>query len=455
MLAVADLRPVALMAADDETFFPDLCRVALCGSSCPAVVRPGFSRSWGILAVDDMYSSLTPDTLEVAIRPSSAEGCILAEIVDGARLSLKVQIHTPPWLSNFEIDLRCAISGRIVLPLTVGPISVATTLPRPLPVAAWSREIALSLGRLTCELPTLRVFEAQGAYSTIASATWDPGVLLAAYIAHAWTNRSLFRRQHEYCSAPVRCVELGSGVGIAGLALAAAAPCTRVALTDGAPAAVELAKRNVRENGLGTSAVASELAWGSDIADVCSMIGGPPNLVLAADVIYRHETFAPLVRSLAALCDAGRGDAGSDGDAEPAEALLSYRPRVDDAHFWHLLLEEFSVAAVMAPQALGRSGPLEPGVCELASATGECGTDTGGGAAPSSTQQTRIYRLHRRAKRVPTTCRVCSLRNAVRAVAKSRRVIETLTVACATTSHRQLPTQQPTATLPAVVQAIE
>lgn len=134
---------------DDDTVWPDLLRVVLCGSSIPAAVRPGFSRSWGILAVDDMYASVTPDSIEVCVLlPDGSrelvDGTVMAEIESGDRLSIRVSMQAPSL--TFEVELLAKRRGRVVLPLTVGPIEVVHTLPRPLLGAQWSRNIALLLG---------------------------------------------------------------------------------------------------------------------------------------------------------------------------------------------------------------------------------------------------------------------------------------------------------------------
>ena len=476
---------------DDDTVWPDLLRVVLCGSSIPAAVRPGFSRSWGILAVDDMYASVTPDSIEVRVLlPDGSrelvDGTVMAEIEGGDRLSIRVSLQAPSWLI-FEVELLAKQRGRVVLPLTVGPIEVVHTLPRPLLGAQWSRQIALSLGCAAAasdmddvgSRPKLRVHEAQASTSTIASATWDPGVLLAAYLSHTWHAGTLLRSLGDAeevgvasggvglvaatgglkasadgsiadgllrDGAPLRCVELGCGVGIAGLALAAAAAGrVRLALTDGDANAVALAKRNATVNGLGGCATTHELRWGGSVTEVCEAMGGRPHVILMADVIYRHETFRPLVQTIAGLCDAPSSPNSGTGTRRTERGaplvLLSYRPRVDDGHFWHLLREEFAVEALQAPEAL--RGPDAASASATATATASArravtadngGAKVGGNGAVSArgsggrggggddaeagllpTAQTRIFRLRRRAVRVPTNCRDCCLRAAVHA----------------------------------------
>jgi hypothetical protein len=102
------------------------------------------------LAVDDMYASVTPDSIEVRVLlPDGSrelvDGTVMAEIESGDRLSIRVSMQAPSWLT-FEVELLAKRRGRVVLPLTVGPIEVVHTLPRPLLGAQWSRHIALLLG---------------------------------------------------------------------------------------------------------------------------------------------------------------------------------------------------------------------------------------------------------------------------------------------------------------------
>ncbi|KOO22259.1 hypothetical protein Ctob_004764 [Chrysochromulina tobinii] len=112
---------------DDDTVWPDLLRVVLCGSSIPAAVRPGFSRSWGILAVDDMYASVTPDSIEVRVLlPDGSrelvDGTVMAEIESGDRLSIRTRIfrlrrravRVPT--SCRDCCLRAAVHARMGIP---------------------------------------------------------------------------------------------------------------------------------------------------------------------------------------------------------------------------------------------------------------------------------------------------------------------------------------------------
>jgi len=349
-----------------------------------------------VQVVSDMFAEESPDAIQVLVRCgyAHAESSVTAELT-GTRLRIHVPLQPPPALSSFHVVLTATVHGRIVLPLSIGPIAVSSTLPRPLPAASWSREIPLSIACGSAgSTPTLRIAEAQTSTAIIASATWDPGVLLALFLAHAWDAGTL-RAQPLASSERLRVVELGCGVGVAGLALAAAArDKVRVALTDGDSSACALSRRNAAENKLSNSVSTFELAWGGDAAEACAAVGGPPHLILAADVIYRVQTFGPLVTTLTALCDAS---------SEKAEVLLAYRPRVDDRHFWHMLLVEFTATPISPPSSLmlqahgGAHGQVTGSVASQDDAT----------ATP-----TRIYRLTRRSTRQPTACRDCKLRHA-------------------------------------------
>src|SRR5262245_62025798 len=102
-------------------------------------------------------------------------------------------------------------------------------------------------------------------------------------------------------------IELGCGLGLPGLV--AARRGARVVLLDRIPAALAFARASAAANGLAVHAVAGDAT-------------APPvrarfDLVLAAELLYDREAFAPLARTLAALvaprgrvlvADAGRID---------------------------------------------------------------------------------------------------------------------------------------------------
>ena len=150
----------------------------------------------------------------------------------------------------------------------------------------------------------------------LSACVWDAGLALAEYVA--WLE-----------PPPATAVELGAGVGAAGLA--AAARGATVALTD-VPAALAGLRGTAARNWLagrekpggarkgraaGGRAVVAALDWAdpSSAAAVLALIGGYPDVILAADVIY------PLPPPAAG--EAQRGDA----------APLARPPPPDATHF--------------------------------------------------------------------------------------------------------------------------
>ena len=104
------------------------------------------------------------------------------------------------------------------------------------------------------------------------------------------SRRSLFEGQ---------VLELGSGTGFVGLALAKLG-ASRVTLTD-LPQRLPILKRNVEENGLEDDVSVQALAWGTT-----SAIDDEPDLIVASDVTYDAELVPLLATTLAALLSGGR-----------------------------------------------------------------------------------------------------------------------------------------------------
>ena len=106
------------------------------------------------------------------------------------------------------------------------------------------------------------------------------------------SRRSLFEGQSV--------VEVGSGTGFVGLALAKLG-ASRVTLTD-LPQRLPILKRNVEENGLEDAVSVQALAWGT----TSSAIDNEPDLIVASDVTYDAELVPLLATTLAALLSGGR-----------------------------------------------------------------------------------------------------------------------------------------------------
>ena len=133
---------------------------------------------------------------------------------------------------------------------------------------------------------------------------WDSAVVLASYIVrnapalrHSLDNeRSLPSDAPLPSDAHPCCIELGAGLGLAGLT-AAATLGVATTLTDRLEC-LPLLRRGIVSNGLQSTAQAAELQWGDEKA---AHALGAFDLVLASDCIYEIELAAPLVATLAAL----------------------------------------------------------------------------------------------------------------------------------------------------------
>lgn len=134
-----------------------------------------------------------------------------------------------------------------------------------------------------------------------ASTVWDAGVVLAAHVF----SRSRPREPPGASSAPCRrCLDLGSGTGIVGLAAAASGAFARVVLTD-LPSVVPLLRENAETNSAalaGVEVVALALPW-DDVAALreCLRRFGPLDLIVGGDLLYRTQVVGPLLTALTAL----------------------------------------------------------------------------------------------------------------------------------------------------------
>lgn len=175
-------------------------------------------------------------------------------------------------------------------------------------------------------------------------------------------------------------LELGSGPGLTGIAVAALAG-SRVLLTDLEGPALTLARRNVEgnaaeiEEGGGSVAVAA-LPWGergaarraAQEAAVSSSGIAPhsffnPEAVIAADVIYDGVLFSPLLETLEELAFGEKSESGGSGgddgngenDASASSSSYFRPPRIliahvrrwkRDARFWAAAKRRFEVIDV-------------------------------------------------------------------------------------------------------------
>ena len=129
----------------------------------------------------------------------------------------------------------------------------------------------------------------------ISGVVYDASIRLAQYLADGGLEREL-QLTDEIQHGSV--LELGCGVGLVGMV--AAALGSKAVLTDRSLASIELAKTNIRINGLMNYADAVQWSWGSDPEELIETYG-PFQLLIASDVVYREELVPPLLTALRQL----------------------------------------------------------------------------------------------------------------------------------------------------------
>ena len=139
---------------------------------------------------------------------------------------------------------------------------------------------------------------------------WDAGIVLASYV-HARAGGADFLPIDWAGGARLRCLDLGSGTGIVGLAVAASCVFERVVLTD-LPSVVPLLEANAAANSLsGVLACTVQclpLRWEDESHLDAVAARGPYNLIVAGDVLYRPPVVAPLLNALRRLATPGVTD---------------------------------------------------------------------------------------------------------------------------------------------------
>lgn len=119
------------------------------------------------------------------------------------------------------------------------------------------------------------------------------------------------------------CVEIGCGLGLAGLA--AALSGARVTLTDYEPDALLLAELNLRQNGVKDARFAP-MDWRKP------QLGWAFDAVIAADVLYERRSLDPVLRAVASLLT----PTGTAWLAEPfREVARSFLEEVDEGPTFH------------------------------------------------------------------------------------------------------------------------
>ena len=146
---------------------------------------------------------------------------------------------------------------------------------------------------------------------------WDAGLVLSGFLR--WLDWNAIGSSGRGQLAGLRCLELGSGTGVAGLTLGRLG--ARVTVSDNDEEVLALLRRNVDRNGLSATVDCRRLDW----ADASTWSSSSFSVIVAADVLYHTDG-----ADLAAVLQAHMGDR--------SVAYLGYTHREEPAlHFFELL----------------------------------------------------------------------------------------------------------------------
>ena len=142
--------------------------------------------------------------------------------------------------------------------------------------------------------------------SCTASTVWDAGVVLAMHVfAHRLPTAPVLPQSADAPSrAPRRCLDLGSGTGIVGLAAAASGSFEQVVLTD-LPTVVPLLLQNIKLNEaiIAANCQVDAIECGWDSTKMLRRVArrGPFDLIVGGDLLYRPPVVEPLLNALQSL----------------------------------------------------------------------------------------------------------------------------------------------------------
>ncbi|CAE8608993.1 unnamed protein product [Polarella glacialis] len=189
------------------------------------------------------------------------------------------------------------------------------------PLPSYSHAKLAALG-LSIEATSADSVEDVEAADTSGAAVWAGSVSLA---------EELLARPELV--AGTRVLELGCGVGVAGLA-AAVVGAASVVLTDGNPSVLALCRRNIEANrgklGAGTCECVT-LEWGEVHAAAALAAAHRPEVVIGADVGYDPSSQDALARTLVALSRRS-AQQSSEGAPPPLVVVLAEATRYRDVH---------------------------------------------------------------------------------------------------------------------------
>lgn len=214
----------------------------------------------------------------------------------------------------------------------------------------WDKPDDFELGP---DIPPLRLCSLPGRF--LGAQVWLSGHLLARFLA-AGRCPAL---SGDTGSTGARCLELGAGVGVAGLAAVAAGGAAFVMLTD-KEEMLPLLRHNIQLNGLSERCKADTLVWGA----APPIEWGAFDVVIAADVIYPTKDPTALFAlrdTIFSLCPPGSTTTFILAYHERAEEDRAFVQNEILPHF-HVTVEEVMETELLAnTQLAAASGSPEPG----------------------------------------------------------------------------------------------
>ncbi|EUC44520.1 hypothetical protein COCMIDRAFT_6130 [Bipolaris oryzae ATCC 44560] len=139
---------------------------------------------------------------------------------------------------------------------------------------------------------------------SIARHLWDAGITLACHIPDLADTKSTLAKAllPSTKASPLTVLELGTGCGIVGIALAQTISNANVLLTD-LPEAREIVQRNIDQASRAPGAKLSflELDWNAQLPSELQSNSTSVNLVVAADCTYNPDSSPALVSTLSRL----------------------------------------------------------------------------------------------------------------------------------------------------------
>uniref|UniRef100_A0A8C6UCS3 Eukaryotic elongation factor 2 lysine methyltransferase n=1 Tax=Neogobius melanostomus TaxID=47308 RepID=A0A8C6UCS3_9GOBI len=161
---------------------------------------------------------------------------------------------------------------------------------------------------------------------TTGLVTWEAALHLAEW---ALDNQQYFRNRSV--------LELGSGVGLTGIAICASCGPSQFTFSDCHPSVLLRLRENIRLNGLDQKAVrVEELDWASVTDD--QLIEAGADTVIAADVVYDPVVVETLVYRLSQIVTGSSPDVFICSTVRNADTYRGFTQRLENAGILHKVL---------------------------------------------------------------------------------------------------------------------